>query len=295
MMAAASTTMTERARRPQPATAESEAEAGVAIGPHACPVCGASSEAAREAAREAGQLGQLGQARLHSVGPEPDSTGSGLAQPPALPGGTRQGGPRPGGVVRPGAVMPPPAMPSLAGRGMGVTAPGRPEGAGRARPAKAGGPRYPVHVGVTLGVVAGMYAFSLATVGGLQAAADTHAADVQSPAQDALTQLKTAHDALDVKVTNAESAYNAAVGDYQATMDAIAAHEKSLTALSVKLKKISGSASKLAVPVYTASSGGGGGGGGGGGSSIRTIYVTRTVSSGGSASHACTTASGKPC
>ena len=82
-------------------------------------------------------------------------------------------------------------------------------------------------------------------------------------------------------------------------MDAIAANEKSLASLKTKLHKISGSAAKLSIPVPVVSSGGGGGGvvySSGGGGGVRTIIVTRTVTSGApAATHACTTASGKPC
>jgi hypothetical protein len=175
-----------------------------------------------------------------------------------------------------------------------VVSAGGPGAAGK--PVNKGGPRQPIHVGIAFGMVAGVYAASLALVSGFQADTEAQAAAAKAPAANAAAQMVAAHDELDARITAAEGRFNGAVTDYQAVMDRISANQKQVASLTAKLKKISGSASKLKVPtpvvVTSVSSGGGGGGGGGGGSRIQVITVTRTVSSG--SSHATTSASGKP-
>jgi hypothetical protein len=169
------------------------------------------------------------------------------------------------------------------------------------RAAKAG--RHPVHVGITVGVVAGLYAISLAGVNALQSTTNAQLAAQQAPANDAVETLRTAHDEMEASVAGAENAYNAAVADYNAAMATLAGHEKQLDSLASRLHKISGSAGKLKIPVppvvsYSGGNGSGGGGGSGGGyrsgGGVRVITITRTVSVPGP-THACTTASGKPC
>ena len=184
--------MTERAISPIASAPGSTAAGHV----HACPACGAAADAgiphvdATVVAPTAAVAATLAGTRQGRGGP--------VAPPPPLPN-------RPRLVRDDAAIATHPAPPGGAAR---IGPPGRtaatPPAGPLPMPAKAGGPRHPIHVGVAFGLVAGVYSVSLATVGSLQADANEQASALQVPATDVVSQMKAAHDDLDAQVTSAE-------------------------------------------------------------------------------------------
>ena len=152
-----------------------------------------------------------------------------------------------------------------------------PEARAEARPAVAA--RRPVHVVVTVGMTAGLYAISLAGVTALQAGTDARLAADRAPAAAAVAELRGTHDALEAQLTQLEASYADAAASYAEIAAAIGAHEASLAGLGKQVAAVEGSASSLRVPTLASLPS----------VSSRTVYVSRP------ASNACTTASGKPC
>jgi hypothetical protein len=139
--------------------------------------------------------------------------------------------------------------------------------------------RRPVHVAVTVGVTAGLYAVSLAGVTTLQAGTDARLSADRAPAAAAVAELRDTHAAVEAQLALMESSYAGAAATYSEIAAAIGAHEKSLAGLGRRVAAVEGSASSLRVPTVgslpSVSSG--------------TVYVTRP------ATNACTTGSGQPC
>jgi hypothetical protein len=146
-----------------------------------------------------------------------------------------------------------------------------------ARPAAA--TRRPVHVAVTVGVTAGLYAISLAGVTALQAGTDARLAAERAPAAAAVEALRSTHDQLEADLTRIEAGYDGASAAYGTIADAIAGHETALGQLGKRVAAVEGSAAALHVPSVASLPS----------VSSRTVYVSRP------ATNACTTGSGKPC
>ncbi len=139
--------------------------------------------------------------------------------------------------------------------------------------------KLPVHVAVTVGVTAGLYAVSLAGVTALQAGTDARLTADRAPAAAAVATLREAHDLAEAQLAQMESAYAAAAATYGEIAGGIGAHEKVLVGLGEQVAAVEGSASALRVPTFASLPS----------VSSRTVYVSRP------ASNACTTGSGKPC
>jgi hypothetical protein len=206
---------------------------------------------------------------------------------------------------------------------LGTPAPRRPEAAPapalrslpaaaattRVLPRVATATRRPIHVAVTVGVTASLYAVSLAGVTVLQHDSDARLAADRGPASAAVDALRSANDAADADLAGLVSGYAGASAAYRAIADRIGAHESALAALGQRVATAEGSAASLHVPTISLAPTG-----------TRTQTVARgsTASPGSTVSraptvsslptlsaapvaaprpvvNACTTASGKPC
>ncbi len=159
----------------------------------------------------------------------------------------------------------------------------------RALPAAASSPsvtsraaaaRLPIHVAVTVGVTATLYAVSLAAVTGLQHAGDARLAAERAPASAAVEALQGANDALDADLAVLSAGFSGASDAYRAIADRIGAHESALVSLGKRVAAVEGSASSLSVPTVSRLPA----------LSSRTVAVAPKPMS-----NACTNASGKPC
>ena len=150
----------------------------------------------------------------------------------------------------------------------------------RVVPRAATATRRPVHVAVTVGVTAGLYAVSLAGVTALQHNTDARLAVERAPAAAAVETLRRANDALDADLAGLSSGYAGAAGTYRVVSDRIGAHESALASLGKRVAAVEGSASSLRVPAVPRLPA----------LSSRTVAVAAKP-----VSNACTAASGKPC
>jgi hypothetical protein len=105
--------------------------------------------------------------------------------------------------------------------------------------------RRPYHVGVFLGVSAGLYAVSLAGVTALQSSAERAVAAGQAPTVAAVEALGAGHDALERRLASGGSAYEAAAARYARTAESLAALERQLDSLATSVGKVAGVASHL--------------------------------------------------
>lgn len=140
-------------------------------------------------------------------------------------------------------------------------------------------PKRPVHVAVTVGVVAGVYAVSLAGVTALQATTDARLAAERAPAAEAVAALRAAHDATEAELARLEAAYAEAAGAYAQVVTRIGAHEESLAALGADVEAVEGSTAGLRVPTVR----------------LPSLRVSAPAVAGRPRTNACTTASGQPC
>jgi hypothetical protein len=110
----------------------------------------------------------------------------------------------------------PAVAPSARGPGgVSVAAPVAAKGDRPATPsARVVEPKRPYHVGVALGVAAGLYAGSLAAVTRLQIDHDQALIVDRQPVRDAIELLDQHHDAMDDDLSVAAGAYDAAAGSY---------------------------------------------------------------------------------
>lgn len=152
-----------------------------------------------------------------------------------------------------------------------------PEARALARPAVA--TRRPVHVAVTVGVTAGLYAVSLAGVTALQAGTDARLTADRAPAAAAVAELRTTQDAVEARLALMESAYADAAATYGELAAAIGTYGAALAGLGRQVAAVEGSASALRVPT------------------VRSLpsVASGTVRAARPATNACTTASGNPC
>lgn len=105
--------------------------------------------------------------------------------------------------------------------------------------------RRPLHLAVTLGVSAGMYAASLAAVTSLQAGRDADAAANAAPAEAALAAVRNANDRLARGVDAASSAFEAAGAGYQSVAAGLARTDARLGKLAASVASIEGAAVRL--------------------------------------------------
>jgi hypothetical protein len=143
------------------------------------------------------------------------------------------------------------------------------------RPAVAA--RRPIHVAVTVGVTAGLYAVSLAGVTAMQANTDRQIAADRAPAAAAIEALRANHDAVEAELARIDAGYATMAASYQAIVDGITVHETALGALGEQVTAIEGSAKALKVPTVRSLPS----------VSSRTVYVRSKP-----AANACTKASG---
>ena len=141
---------------------------------------------------------------------------------------------------------------------------------------KAAEARRPYHVGVVLGLSAGVYAVSLAGVTALQSSSEQTLAAAQAPTVAALQVVAAGHDDLERRLADSGSAYQAAAADYQRAGDALGALESELDSLGMAVGKVTGVTSALPDRVALPS------------------LPRVPVAAGAPAVHATTTASGQP-
>jgi hypothetical protein len=110
---------------------------------------------------------------------------------------------------------------------------------------KAAEVRRPYHVGVFLGLSAGLYAVSLAGVTALQSTSDRAIAETQAPGVAALEAVRAGHDELDRRLANAGSAYGSAAAGYQQAADSLTSLEQALEGLRTSVGKVTGVTSSL--------------------------------------------------
>jgi hypothetical protein len=132
--------------------------------------------------------------------------------------------------------------------------------------------------GMLIGVSAGVYAVSLATVSGLQAQAQAEVAAQNRPAIDALNQARAANDALAASIQDADAQIRAMADQYNSVSQDMTTYQAKFDNLSTLVAKIRGSAAalnaKIKLPSVSIHGAIGGGGGGG------TTYITTTAASG---------------
>jgi hypothetical protein len=109
--------------------------------------------------------------------------------------------------------------------------------------------RRPLHLAVTLGVSAGMYASSLATVTALQANQDAVAVANAAPAAAALAAVRDANDRLTRGVDEAAVAFEAAGAGYRRVAAGLARTDARLGKLAASVASIEGVAVKLPASV----------------------------------------------
>ena len=140
--------------------------------------------------------------------------------------------------------------------------------------------RRPIHVAVTVGVTASLYAVSLAGVTALQHDSDARLAAERAPASAAVEALQGANDALDADLAVLSAGFSGTSDAYRAIADRIGAHESALASLGKRVAAVEGSTSSLSVPTVSRLPA----------VSSRTVAVAPKP-----VSNACTNASGKPC
>jgi hypothetical protein len=105
--------------------------------------------------------------------------------------------------------------------------------------------RRPIHLGVVVGISAGMYAISLAGVTGLQSIQDARTAADRAPAADAAARLDAVNSDLETRLDAARTAFDSAAAAYSAAGDRLAAYEGRLKELAGTVTKIQGSSITL--------------------------------------------------
>jgi len=105
--------------------------------------------------------------------------------------------------------------------------------------------RRPLHLAVTFGVSAVVYAVSLAAVTSLQADQDAATAAERAPALDALASLQVANDRLGSRVASAGSLYEAASDGYRRVTAGLDALDGRLDTLATSVAGIEGAAVAL--------------------------------------------------
>ena len=105
--------------------------------------------------------------------------------------------------------------------------------------------RLPVHLAVALGVSAGVYAASLATVTALQADQEAALAAERAPAARAIASLRAHNDRLDAGVAAAGSAFGVAADGYQRVAASLDGLDGRLRRLAATVARIEGAAVAL--------------------------------------------------
>ncbi|HEY7589439.1 MAG TPA: hypothetical protein VH723_00460 [Candidatus Limnocylindrales bacterium] len=100
------------------------------------------------------------------------------------------------------------------------------------RTSKTTEPKRPYHIGVTIGISAGMYAASLAVVSGLQFEADRDTIADRQPVVDAIAMLSAHHEDLADRLEAARTSYTDATGEFGSVAEELKAVHEGLTALA---------------------------------------------------------------
>ncbi len=109
-------------------------------------------------------------------------------------------------------------------------------------------PRRPYHVGVAIGLSAGVYATSLAAVTVLQMDQDRALATDRQPVGDAISLLADHHDAMEADIAAARSVYEEASERYGLVVGDIGDLHASVKRLGRTIARIEGSSSSLSLP-----------------------------------------------
>jgi hypothetical protein len=105
--------------------------------------------------------------------------------------------------------------------------------------------RHPLHVGVYVGLSAGVYALSLAGVTALQARSEAAIAADRLPTAYAISQLAAQNDSLEANARRAGLAYGRAVGAYDRVGQAMAEIEGRLGELAETVQAVEGASRAL--------------------------------------------------
>lgn len=127
----------------------------------------------------------------------------------------------------------------------------------------------PARAGMLFGATAAIYAVTLAGISGLQADSEAAVAAARAPYLDELAQTQAANDAIEARITRADTEIHALVATYGAVGENVATFQERLDSLAVLVADVQGSAAalpaRIKLPTVTTvrvsrSSGGGGGG-----------------------------------
>lgn len=105
--------------------------------------------------------------------------------------------------------------------------------------------RRPLHVGVFVGLSAGIYALSLAGVTAIQAQSEAAIAADRVPTADAIARLAAQNDSLEANARRAGRAYERAVGAYDRVGQAMAEVEGRLGELATTVRAVDGASRAL--------------------------------------------------
>lgn len=105
--------------------------------------------------------------------------------------------------------------------------------------------RRPLHIGITVGISASLYAVSLAAVTGLQSAQDQHTSAVYAPLATSVDELDGANASLEARLDAARAAFDASATDLSDVVAAVPGVEDRLKALASSVTKIHGAAVSL--------------------------------------------------
>ena len=105
--------------------------------------------------------------------------------------------------------------------------------------------RWPLHIGVFLGVSAGAYALSLAGVTALQARSEAATVADRGPTAEAIARLAARNDSLEATALNAGQTYERATGSYDRLAQAMPDVEIQLGDLARIVEAVDGAARAL--------------------------------------------------
>ncbi len=105
--------------------------------------------------------------------------------------------------------------------------------------------RRPIHLGITVGISASLYAVTLAAVTGLQSAQDRQTSAVYAPLAASVDELDGANASLEARLDAARAAFDASTTHFSDLIAQVPGVEDRLKALASSVTKIQGTAVSL--------------------------------------------------
>jgi hypothetical protein len=105
--------------------------------------------------------------------------------------------------------------------------------------------RRPLHIGITVGISAGLYAVSLAAVTALQSAQDQQTSAAYAPLAASVDALDGANASLEARLDAARAAFDASAADLSDVVGKVPGVEVRLKALASSVTQIQGTAVNL--------------------------------------------------